>query len=207
MPNFDAVQEQPSPLEDSLGLPLDGTPGIARPPTRVGTAPPMQNQLQRTKSQPDLRGNNNDFAFGPPGAPAVPRMPDNYGHMGNGFRSGSPGPYHGRGMMGAPGPYGPNHPGPGPGFGPPVRPGLTSAPRNGLPPGPVPIRPGLPGRLNTAQGWSDGNPGAGPLSAPAGPSSDPFDARSPQSNPDALPFHPSPGVPNEPPPLYDHNQI
>jgi TPR repeat protein len=198
MPNFDAVQEQPSPLEDSLGLPLDGTPGIARPPTRAGTAPPMQNHLQRTKSQPDLRGGNDDFAFGPPGAPAVPRMPDGYGAVGNGFRSRSPGPNPNRAMMGAPGPYGPSQPGHGPGFGPPVRPGLASAPRNGLPPGPVPVRPGLPGRLNTGQGWPDGAPGNGPFSAPAGPSSDP---RSPQSNPDALPFHPSPGVPNEPPPM------
>jgi TPR repeat protein len=219
MPNFDAVPET-NKVEDALGLPLDSAPGIPRPATRVGNNSPSQQSflgpapsLNRSKSQPDLRGQEN--GYGLYDAPDVPPMPNGMPQNGYGPTSQEPMSRNNQ-FMGPPG-YG----GQGGRGGPP--PGPRSA---GLPPGPLPVRPGLPHRLDTQQGaWSDPGPGGrgeAPMSAPAGgslrsppgrfdqqesmsnnPDSLPYNPM-PAPNPDALPGHPTPVRPglmqNGPPP-------
>lgn len=194
MPNFDAVPET-NKVEDALGLPLDAAPGIPRPATRAGNQSPSQqgshnmaSSLNRSRSQPDLRGQEN--GYGQYDAPDVPPMPNGMPH--NGYGATSPEPMSRNNQMLGP---------PGPGYGGPAgRGGIPPGPRSaGLPPGPQSIRPGLPHRLDTQQSaWSDPGPdGRAPMSAPAGGNMrgppGRFDQQESRStNPDALPYNPTP---------------
>jgi TPR repeat protein len=197
MPNFDAVPET-NKVEDALGLPLDSAPGIPRPATRNENKSPLQQQefqnmpnLNRSRSQPNFR--NQEPAYGQD-IPNVPPMP---GAMAfNGQRAASPGPMpRDNRMMG---PQGPAYGGPG------AMGGMQQGPRpGGFPPGPQPIRPGLPHRLDTQQStWSDPGPGGrgAPMSAPVGGNMRGFQDRAepgpPSANPDALPYAPTPANPD-----------
>jgi TPR repeat protein len=183
MPDFDA----PSTLamEDPLGIPLDSTPGIARSPTTTNQQgwdnfPQMDGpQLHRTRSQPDLRGQD-DYGYGPdPNAPPVPRMPGGMAMIGN--RVASPDPYGSRGM------------------GPGGRPGMAPGPNQGQ------FHPGFPRQGAAESGWSDAGQRRGPGGppGPGGPTGGPGAMRGPppgrmpppglpSDNPDALPSHPTP---------------
>jgi TPR repeat protein len=83
MPDFEA-QTDSRPLRDAVGIPLDAAPeaGMAvrsATPTRAPKDPFYQ-QVQKTRSQPDLRGQPNGYPNGYPqaGAPAVPQVPGGF---------------------------------------------------------------------------------------------------------------------------------
>jgi TPR repeat protein len=91
MPDFDA-QEDTRPLRDAVGIPLDAAPEAvsairSATPTRAPMDPFYQ-QVQKTRSQPDLRGQAN--GYGQSSAPAVPQMPPSMSGAYNGQRRSPP---------------------------------------------------------------------------------------------------------------------
>jgi TPR repeat protein len=178
MPDFDA-QEDTRPLRDAIGIPLDAAPEAvsalrSATPTRAPMDPFYQ-QVQKTRSQPDLRGQANGYGQG--GAPAVPQIPPHASGAYNGQRRSPPQPLN---TNIAPAYANTNGQG-----------SLPNSPRHFHRPGVPPMM-----RNETAQsGWSDPGPQDRSGSTPARPNGLPDRAAikpPPSVNPDALPSNPLP---------------
>ncbi|KAE9985358.1 hypothetical protein EG328_007611 [Venturia inaequalis] len=168
MPDFDAQPVAGRPMQDAVGLPLDAAPEATKSLTRAATVDsPMGSQFaqqaHKSRSQPDLRGQNlNGVAYGAPaGAPPMPApMQGQY-----------PGPRR---------------------DGPQLAMNNMQSFNSGMPASPRQFhRPGAPplNRNETNQsGRSDPGPGGPPGPRLNGNSNPPV----PSANPDALPVHPAP---------------
>jgi TPR repeat protein len=188
MPDFDA-QADSRPLRDAIGIPLDAAPeavGIrSATPSRAPESDPFYQQVQKSRSQPDLRGQANGYAQGGQGnAPVVPQIPAYANGAYNGQRRSPPQP---------------------------LNTNVAPAYSNGsMPNSPRQFhRPGAPQLLRneTAQsGWSDPGPQDRQIPPPTKPNGLPDRSAMkppPPANPDALPFAPLPvdTLPPQPAPV------
>jgi TPR repeat protein len=180
MPDFEA-QPDPRPLRDAVGIPLDASPeaGGAMRSASPSRAPkdPFYQQVQKMRSQPDMRGPANGYSQA--GAPAVPQIPPfSFGGDFNGQRRSPPhalntniSPAYANGVNG--------------------QGSMPNSPRD------FHYRPGGPLMRNeTAQsGRSDPGPqdGASPVTGRNGlPDRSAMPKPTPPPNPDALPMNPLP---------------